>query len=212
MHHASSHARTVSTMTREIMREIKELILKGYSGRQIVALGYAESTVRRVGEMMALRGELSGISRELAKDPEVLKQIRRELRERGFQKSSIEAEVSSLRRGKNLVFSQPQVSPLTEGEYNRTISRLWEEYREKKARLLREYNEKVAQLRGQYEKAAWKKRGAEDRVSRLQAEIEVRDRLLKKLMERLRQAEEKQTREASYERRRPGTAAGDSQL
>jgi hypothetical protein len=82
-------------MTREIMKEIRELIVKGYSGREIVAMGYAESAVRKVGDMMALRGELPGVKETLGKgllsrSGEALKLIRQELRERGFKEGKHE--------------------------------------------------------------------------------------------------------------------------
>jgi hypothetical protein len=152
---------------------------------------------------MTLRGELPGISEtlreELLRADKALRQIRRELRERGFKEGSIDAVASKLRRRENLVFGQIQAPLLTREtkkiEYNLTVAQLWEEYREKKAQLLKEYNEKVAQLLRHYEeKAAQKKRGAKDEVKRLQAEIEARDRLLKELMERL--SKQKETEEA----------------
>lgn len=183
-------------MTREIMQEIEELIAKGYSGREIMAMGYAESTVRKVGDMMALRGELPGITGAIRKElmradnAEALRQIRRELRERGFKKGSIDAVASKLRKRGNLAFGQaiPLSRETEKIEYNRSVAQLWEEYREKKAKLLREYNEKVAQLLRQYEeKAAQNKKSTEDEVKRLQAEVEARDRLLKKLMKRINQ-------------------------
>jgi hypothetical protein len=185
-------------MAREIMKDIKELIAEGYSGREIMAMGYAESTVRKVGDMMALRGELPGITEAIrqelmrADNAEAIREIRRELRERGFKQGSIDAVASKLRRSGNLVFGQVQAIPLSREtekiEYNRSVAQLWEEYREKKDKLLREYNEKVTQLLRQYEeKAAQKKRNTKDEVKRLQAEVEARDRLLKKLMKRINQ-------------------------
>jgi hypothetical protein len=229
-------------MTREIMKEIRELIAKGYSGREITAMGYAESTVRAVGDRMVLRGELPGITQTIrqelrgADNAEALKQIRRELRERGFKKGSIATVVSELRRKGEFVFEQPQAPPSERGKfachlcgkrfvsasglsghkqwvhrgeaeavpsttpYNPAVAQLWEEYREKKARLLKEYNEKLSQLLKQYEeKAAWRKKRDKDEVKRLQAEVEVRDKLLKKLMERL--SKQKETGEVNHERR-----------
>lgn len=184
-------------MTREIMKEIKGLFAKGCSGREIVAMGYAESTVREVGDMMVLRdfpGITATIRQELlrADNAEVLRRIRRELKERGFKYGSIATEVSKLQKKGELVFDQPK----SKARYNHAVAQLWEEYREKKAQLLKEDNDKVAQLLREYEeKVARGRKNRVDEVERLQEEVEARDRLLKKLMERLKQDEQHETKQ-----------------
>ncbi len=46
-------------MTREIMAEIKELLSKGHTKLDIVAMGYAESTVRKTCQIMVRKGLLA---------------------------------------------------------------------------------------------------------------------------------------------------------
>jgi len=171
-------------MTREIMKEIRELITKGYSGREIVAMGYAESTVRTVGDMMALRGELPGVRETITKallsagSSEVLKQIRRELKEKGFKEGSINAVVSELRRKGNLAFDKAKDLQLAE------VLALG---------FVDAFN-LVASLIG---RVAKDNEALEDRVMVLEKEIEARDKLLKKLMNRLNQPVETQVEEAA---------------
>jgi len=163
--------------------------------RELIDDGEKEGNVDVVISELRKKGHFKFDGRKeimRADSAEALKEIRRELIEKGFKEGSIDAVVSILRKRGNLAFGQLKAIPLSrESErikYNRSAAQLWEEYREKKAELLREYKEKVAQLLQQYEeKAAQKRKSTKDEVKRLQAEVEARDSLLKKLMKRLNQ-------------------------
>lgn len=160
-------------MTREIMKEIKDLIAKGHSGHEIVAMGYAESTVRKVGDMMALRGELPGVRESIREElwkvgnAEVLKQVRRELREKGFKQGSINAVVSELRKKGYLTFEAKDL-------------RLAEV-------LSLSFADAFNLIAAMVKRVEKENEALEDRVKVLEKGIEARDSLLKKLMNRINQ-------------------------
>jgi molybdenum-dependent DNA-binding transcriptional regulator ModE len=95
-----------------------------------------------------------------------------------------------------------KIAPLWK-EYRKKISQLWEEYKQEKAQLLKEYQGKQTQLLREYEEKhaqlLREYRGNKVQIQKadlkeiksLQAEIEARDRLLKKLMARLNQTKGK---------------------
>lgn len=164
-------------MTREIMKEIKELIAQGHSGHEIVAMGYAASTVRKVGDMMALRGELPGVTQTMhmllnqrGGETDILREIRREFRERGFRQGSIDAIASKLReksyfdKDKDLRLAEVLALGFVDA-FNLVAS------------LIGDVAKENGDLR--------------DKVKVLEQEIGARDRLLKKLMNRFNQPTER---------------------